>query len=233
MAIPESDRVRLTPAEVHAALAAQELHDWELLAGVLHARYATGSFAAGVALVAAVGAAADAADHHPDLDLSYPRVLVRLSSHDVGGITARDLRLARTISELAAAQGARPERAAVQALELSLDTDDLDVVAPFWAALLGYRASGDELVDPAGRGPVVWFQQRDPADRGSGEGRRQAWHPDVWVPADQVASRVEAALAAGGRLVSDAEAPSYIVLADPEGNRVCLCTSQGRGPQAG
>ncbi|MFI1760772.1 VOC family protein [Streptomyces sp. NPDC020800] len=42
-------------------------------------------------------------------------------------------------------------------------------------------------------------------------------------------TRIDAALAVGGTLVSDAEAPSFWVLADPEGNRVCLCTWQDRG----
>ncbi|MEU9987018.1 4a-hydroxytetrahydrobiopterin dehydratase [Streptomyces sp. NPDC048045] len=58
---------------------------------------------------------------------------------------------------------------------------------------------------------------------------RQRRYPDVWVDPAQVQSRVDAALAVGGTLVSDAEAPSFWVLADPEGNRVCLCTWQDRG----
>ena len=58
---------------------------------------------------------------------------------------------------------------------------------------------------------------------------RQRWHPDVWIDPAQVQSRIAAAVAAGGTLVSDAEAPSFWVLADPQGNRVCLCTWQQRG----
>jgi 4a-hydroxytetrahydrobiopterin dehydratase len=44
-------------------------------------------------------------NHHPDLDLRYPHVDVRLSSHDAGGVTDRDVKLARTISEYAADEG--------------------------------------------------------------------------------------------------------------------------------
>ena len=86
----------------------------------------------------AVGAAAEEADHHPDLTLTYGRVDVRLSSHDVGGVTARDVRLARRISELAAEAGVTAAPEGVAVVEIGLDTPDVDAVRPFWKALLGY-----------------------------------------------------------------------------------------------
>ncbi|QCU77634.1 4a-hydroxytetrahydrobiopterin dehydratase [Citricoccus sp. SGAir0253] len=95
---------RLTPAEVDAA----GLADWRHAEDTLRARFRTGSFAKGLELVNRIGAAAEAANHHPDVLLTYPAVGVTLSSHDVGGITSRDLDLARTISEQAADIGARP-----------------------------------------------------------------------------------------------------------------------------
>ena len=49
-----------------------------------------------------IGAEAERVDHHPDLDLRYAHVDVTLVSHDVGGVTRRDIRLAGTISEIAA-----------------------------------------------------------------------------------------------------------------------------------
>ena len=58
------------------------------------------SYARGALFTAAVALLAEEADHHPDLLLTYRRVEVRLSSHDAGGVTDRDLRLARKISEL-------------------------------------------------------------------------------------------------------------------------------------
>jgi 4a-hydroxytetrahydrobiopterin dehydratase len=48
------------------------------------------------------------------------------------------------------------------------------------------------------------------------------------VPRDQAEARIDAAIAAGGSLVSDAEAPSFWVLADPQGNKACICTSAER-----
>jgi len=97
MAVSDEDRRILTPEDV----AAEGLEDWELVAGVLTARFATGSFARGLALVNGVGEEAERVDHHPDVDLRYPYVDIRLVSHDVGGITQRDLRLARAVSEVA------------------------------------------------------------------------------------------------------------------------------------
>ena len=72
--------------------------------------------------------------------------------------------------------------------------------------------------------PALWFQ-----DTEDHEEPRQRFHLDVWVPPEQVQPRIDAALAAGGTLASDAEAPSFWVLADPDGNKACLCTWQDRG----
>lgn len=204
-------------------IADESLTGWANLLGRLHTRLRTGSFATGLALVDAIGAAAAEMDHHPDLDLRYGHVDVALSSHDVGGLTSRDVRLARTISSLAAAAGVELDAGAVSEVEMALDTPALDSVRPFWGAVLGVEhPSGDEVKDPAGRVPTVWFQAS------GSEEPRQHWHPDVWVDPAQVQPRIDAAVAAGGSLVSDAEAPSFWVLADPEGNQVCLCTWQDR-----
>ncbi|GHJ13223.1 MULTISPECIES: 4a-hydroxytetrahydrobiopterin dehydratase [unclassified Micromonospora] len=208
-----------------AQIADAGLDGWTYLLGALHTRIRTPDFAAGLALVAAVGAEAERVDHHPDLDLRYTFVDVRLWSHDAGGVTGRDLRLARTISALAADAGLSPSPAGLSRLEFALDSPEHAAVAPFWRAVLAWEPSGDatnEVRDPAGALPTIWFQA-------SGrEEPRQRWHPDVWVDPAAVAARIEAALAAGGTLVSDAEAPNFWMLADPDGNRVCLCTWQGR-----
>jgi 4a-hydroxytetrahydrobiopterin dehydratase len=58
--------------------------------------------------------------------------------------------------------------------------------------------------------------------------QRNRIHIDVSVPHDQAQARLEAALAAGGRLLSDAAAPAFWVLADPEGNEACITTWQAR-----
>jgi len=205
-------------------IAAEGLTGWVPLANSLRTRIRTGDFATGLALVNAIGGAAEEVNHHPDLDLRYPHVDVRLSSHDENGVTGRDVRLARAISGLAADAGLTQTGHGVSELEWALDTPSLAAVLPFWGAVLAMTTdTGDDLRDPAGTLPLIWFQE-------SGhEEPRQRWHPDVWVDPAEVQPRIDAAVAAGGTLVSDAEAPSFWVLADPEGNKVCLCTWQHRG----
>jgi 4a-hydroxytetrahydrobiopterin dehydratase len=195
---------------------------WAYLLGGLQTRIRTRDFAAGLAIVNAVGAAAEAMDHHPDLDLRYTHVDVRLTSHDVGAVTGRDLRLAQTISTIAADAGTTTECASVALLELALDSPDFGAILPFWGALLAMEINGDELRDPYGVLPAMWLQQS------GSEEPRQRWHPDLWLDPAQIQPRIDAAVAAGGTLVSDEYAPSFWVLADPQGNKVCLCTWQDR-----
>jgi 4a-hydroxytetrahydrobiopterin dehydratase len=94
------------PAEDLQPLAADDvavrsLVGWQAVDGRLRARYDTRTFAVGLALVNGIGAAAEAADHHPDIDLRYGHAVVVTWSHDVDAITARDVRLAREIDEIA------------------------------------------------------------------------------------------------------------------------------------
>ena len=202
------------------------LDDWRKLALALHARFLTGDFVTGLAFVTAVTEAAERADHHPDVTLTYPWVDLKLVSHDVSQVTQRDVDLARRISEIAREQGILAEPSAVAELELALDTADLAAVGPFWAALLtGSPDSlkGDDVVDPRGRVPLLWFQHTD-----AHEPARQRFHCDLWVPHDVAEQRIAAAVAAGGRVVDDDEAPSFVVLADPEGNKACVCTCLDR-----
>ncbi|MEE6288224.1 VOC family protein [Georgenia sp. MJ173] len=202
------------------------LADWRVLAGSLHARFRTGSFVAGLRLVTAVTELAEAANHHPDVTLTYPHVDLELLSHDVGELTQRDLDLARQISDLARSQGVEAQPAAVTALEVGLDTADSAAVGPFWAALLTGDPTGvddDEVADPGGRLPPLWFQGTEPH-----ETPRQRFHLDLWVAPEVAEGRIAAAVAAGGRVVDDSHAPSFTVLADPDGNRACVCTSLER-----
>ncbi|MFI5895086.1 VOC family protein [Actinoplanes sp. NPDC051513] len=91
------------------------------------------------------------------------------------------------------------------------DALDIPAVRPFWAAITG------------GEAPPIWFQQMD-----APRPQRNRIHLDICVPHDEVPARIEAALAAGGHLVSDTYAPAFWVLADPEGNEACITTWQGR-----
>jgi 4a-hydroxytetrahydrobiopterin dehydratase len=82
---------------------------------------------------------------------------------------------------------------------------------------------GEDLDDPHGRGPSFWFQQMD-----APRPQRNRVHVDISVPHDQAEARVAAAIAAGGHLVSDHNAPDWWTLADAEGNEVDVATLAGR-----
>lgn len=226
MTIPETDRKTMSPTDVAGEL----LDDWRYIMGALHARFATGDFATGLTLVNDIGAAAEAADHHPDVDLRYPFVSVRLSSHDVGGVTQRDVRLAREISDAAGRVSATPRPDELRVVEWALDTRAHAEVAPFWAAVLGRPApddGADALSDPDGTGLGVWFQEAPEATSSVESPPEQRWHVDVSVPVEDAERRVREAVEAGGTLVSDARAPSFWVLADAHGNQACICTAIG------
>ena len=207
-------------------LAALEgLDDWRYLLGAIHATFAAGSYPAAAQLVVAFTEAAERAVHHPDIDVRYPgRVHVVLTTHATGGVTTLDVDVAREYSAIAAAAGAMAEPHAAEAVEIALDTMDADAIRPFWAAVLGYREVGPQnLVDPRRVGPPMWFQQMDEPRT-----ERGRFHIDVTVPHDVAEQRTAAAIAAGGRLVTDRYARSWWVLADAEGNEACICTWQDR-----
>jgi 4a-hydroxytetrahydrobiopterin dehydratase len=197
--------------------------DWRVVADGACVLFRTGSFAAGVALVDVIGRLAAAADRQPDVDLRDQGVTVRLPMTEVG-LGGRDVELARRISAAARELGVPADPAAAQTVQLTIDALVGAEVMPFWRAVLGYQEVGDEdLVDPQGRGPSLWFQDMD-----GPRPQRNRIHVDVWVPHDQAQARVAAALAAGGRLVTDEHAPSWWTLADAEGNEVDVATWAGR-----
>ena len=200
---------------------------WRLLLGRLHLATDWPSFADAVAFVTAVAELAEAAEHHPEVDLRHARVHLALRTHDVGAVTPLDVDVANRISVLVHERGGRPVPGALTQVEIAIDTMDASAILPFWAAVLGYEQLDDDLiVDPQRIGPSVWFQQLD-------EPRpvRNRIHLDVTVAHDEAEARVAAALAAGGRLVSDERAPAWWVLADADGNEACVCTWQDRDPQ--
>ena len=85
----------LTEPEIAERLA--RLPGWERRGRELRRTWTFPDFRAAMAFVNRVAALADAADHHPDIDIRYSRVTLVLSTHDAGGLTARDFALAETI----------------------------------------------------------------------------------------------------------------------------------------
>jgi 4a-hydroxytetrahydrobiopterin dehydratase len=223
-------------------IAAADLADWRLLGQGLHARFRAEGFGAGARFVSAIAELGDVLGRHPRVTLGDGYVDVKLVSddavyrddegteHTVEWVTQHDVDLARTVSEIAVAQAVRADPASITTIELALDTADAARIAPMWAALLtgstdahGRGTIGDDVRDDTGRVPILWFQDTD-----EHETPRQRFHIDVWVAPEVADERIAAAVAAGGTIVDDSQAPSYTVIADQDGNRACVCTSLAR-----
>ncbi|MFD8736027.1 VOC family protein [Streptomyces sp. NPDC059618] len=210
---------------------------WRFLLGTIRTSVPVRSMAQGAEMAAcAVAACGDSADRHLCADVRAGRVVLTLQSLDQAAVTTRVIALAHRISGAVREAGSRtePETGAeaprsVQLLEIAIDALDAAAIRPFWKAVLGYAdeagADGptDPLIDPVGQGPAIWFQ---PMDQPRPD--RNRIHFDICVPHDEAPRRIDAALAAGGRLVSATRAPAFWVLADIEGNEACVTTWQGR-----
>jgi 4a-hydroxytetrahydrobiopterin dehydratase len=230
--MPDHD-ARLTRQEVSDAVSPL---GWRLLLGAVYTQVDVSSLtrAAEVAVIAAAGVGPDG-QQRLTADVRADRAVLRLVPPDEGLATGREVRLAREVSEALASHGLQTVPGLddgpglLQGLEIAIDAIDIPAVRPFWKAVTGYVDEpgpsdlSDGLVDPIGRGPAIWFQQMD-----APRPQRNRIHLDVDVPHEAAEARVRAAVAAGGTLLSDARAPAFWVLADPEGNEACICTWQGR-----
>jgi 4a-hydroxytetrahydrobiopterin dehydratase len=217
-----------------AASAAVDAAGWRLVFTGFAASVPVGrlSEAIDVAALAVAAAGADA-DEHLRVDLRADRVELVVQTRRANGVTVRDAEIANTITAeldgcgfaLAAPTGpGRP----VQLIEFAIDALDIAAIRPFWKAVLGYvdePGAGPEgpLVDPAGQLPSLWFQQMD-----APRPQRNRIHFDLDVAHDEAEPRLAAALEAGGVLVNADNARSWWVLADVEGNEICICTWQDR-----
>ncbi len=205
---------------------------WRLVLGAIHAQVRVRTLAEAAEVATLSAAACADTPGHLQLDLRADRALLRLQSEVDGSVTEQDLELARRLTAvlLAADHQLQTGDAALHAFEIAIDALDIAAVRPFWKAVTGYRDArsttdlNQGLLDPAGRGPAIWFQQMDLPRHGT----RNRIHLDVDVPHDVAAARIAAALSAGGVMLSDHAAPAFWVLADAEGNEACVCTWQGR-----
>jgi 4a-hydroxytetrahydrobiopterin dehydratase len=210
---------------------------WRFVLGVARTSVRVRSMPEALEVAArAVDAAGPDADDHLRVDVRRDRVILTLQTSTTASITPLDIDLAERISAVVDELELRTDpdvgvgaTRSLQMLEIAIDAIDIASIRPFWAAALGYvdepGRSGpeDPIVDPHGQGPAVWFQQMD-----APRPQRNRIHLDISVPHDEAAHRIDAAIAAGGTLLSDAYAPAFWVLADAEGNEACITTWQGR-----
>jgi len=143
-------------------------------------------------------------------------VIVRIPDRDWSGIPAGAAAFAAEVSRAAAEHGLRADPSVVQAIGVYVAQHSAADVRPFFLAALGYEPLGDtDAVDPLRVGPQLAFNPI--AGDVPGRGRT---HFDVFVPADQAPARVAAAVAAGGRLVDDTNAPAWWTVASPDNHGV-------------
>jgi 4a-hydroxytetrahydrobiopterin dehydratase len=218
---------QITPKQFHEA---DGVADWRVVGDGACAYFRTGSLAAGARLVHAISELPGVESHRPDIDVRGDGVTVRLITYtdDYFGMSRRDVELARRISAAARTLGLSADPTAVQSVLVIPGASAPATVMPFWRAVLGYEPRRDspaeDLVDPRTRGPAFWLERmKEPRPDGGG-----AIHVAVWVPPEQAEARIRAALAAGGRMVRDAFAPSWWTLADAAGNEADIATTKGR-----
>ena len=197
-------------------LGAEGVDDWVVLHGGATAVFRVGSLVEGARLAEAVASVAGD-DPGIVLTVASDRLTVRLT-RDLWQLETRHVDVARAVSAVVSTHGARADRRAVQEVQLAIAAQPDAIAVGFWRSVLGYAPMADDNgVDPLGHGSTVWMQELDPE-----KALRHAMHVDVSVAREQAQQRLEAALAAGGRIVDDSEAPRWWVLADPAGNRVCI-----------
>jgi 4a-hydroxytetrahydrobiopterin dehydratase len=210
---------------------------WRHILGALMTYVPTGSLNEAADLTARLTAfLGDVSGHRFRIDLRADRVIMTIESGSTTLVARRDIELAQRISSfvgtlgMATEPGVNGERLRpVQAVEIGIDAMNIAAIRPFWMAVMGYADEfdpgdpQDALVDPLYQGPAIWFQQMDEP-----RPQRNRIHFDVVVPHDEAKRRIDAAIAAGGTVTYEAEAPAFWVLADPEGNEACVCTWQGR-----
>jgi 4a-hydroxytetrahydrobiopterin dehydratase len=93
----------LTPEQARTKLAG--LPGWELADNAITRTFKFTDFAEAIAFVVRLGFAAEAADHHPDIDIRYKRVTLSYSTHSEGGLTEKDFTGAESATKLAGGAG--------------------------------------------------------------------------------------------------------------------------------
>ncbi|WP_374314343.1 VOC family protein [Microbacterium sp.] len=202
----------ISAAEFHRAAG---VADWRVTETGPQAVFLATSLAHAASLVAPIVDAAERFGVLPDVDVRPEAVVVGVPGWP-GGIPAGAPAFAAAVSVEAASLRLTADPSRTQAIGIYVAQHSEADARPFFLAALGYEPLGDtDAADPLRRGPQLAFNPIT----GDAPARGRT-HFDVFVPADQAQARVDAALAAGGRLVDDAHAPAWWSLASPENHGV-------------
>jgi len=207
----------ISAAEFHRA---RGVSDWRVTATGPQAVFAAVSLAHAANLAAPVVAAAERFGVLPDIDVRPEAVVVRVPYRGPDAIPAAATEFAAAVSRAASDLLLTAVPSLVQSIGIYVAQHSRADVRPFFTAALGYDDFGEtDAVDPLRCGPQLAFNPiaGDPPARGR-------THFDVFVPADQARARVDAALAAGGRLADDSHAPDWWSLASPDNHGVDIAS---------
>jgi 4a-hydroxytetrahydrobiopterin dehydratase len=212
---------------------APDLEDWVVLHGGPTAVFRLASLSAAARLAHDI-AEVPGLGERTALTLTGTQLTVRLT-REMWGVEDEHIPLARAISKVAREHSATADRSAVQEIQVAVAAKPDAIDLNFWRAVLGYvPVAPDNGIDPLGHGSTVWMQDLPP-EKPLGH----AMHIDVSVARSQIQARLDAALAAGGRVVDASSAPGAYILADRSGNKVCIAAwpdgaptpeSDGEGP---
>lgn len=198
-------------------LAADDLGDWVVLHGGPTAVFQTKTLSDSAALAQLIAQLPGLDGTNAHLSILTNSLTVRLT-REVSNTESEHIEIARQISEIAMSVGAVADPSKVQEVQFAIAAKPDAIDIGFWRAVLGYQPMLDDAgIDPIGVSSNVWMQDLDP-----NKPLRHAMHIDVSVSKEHAQSRVDAAVKAGGTIVESSEAPSWWVLADRSGNKVCV-----------
>jgi len=207
----------ISPAEFHRA---PGVSDWRVTGTGPQTVFTATSLSHAASLITPVVAAAERYGILPDVDVRPEGVVVRVPYRSPEGIPAAAAEFAAAVSGAAAELQLTADPSLAQSIGIYVAQHSQADVRPFFTAALGYEPFGDtDAVDPLRCGPQLAFNPIT----GDSPARGRT-HFDVFVPADQARARVDAALAAGGRLVDESYAPAWWSLASPDNHGVDIAS---------
>ncbi|HEX6682702.1 MAG TPA: VOC family protein [Candidatus Limnocylindrales bacterium] len=206
-----------------------ETADWQTLFGAM-AYYPVDSPLRAGALVSAVAGLADDAGLPLMVDVRPDGVTIDSGKDqwedEEGSATSRFVDLAGRVQTAARDLGLSADLTRPRFVQLGIDAVDVPAVRAFWASVLGYeydpRTFLTDIYDPRRLNPVLFFQQMDASDAERRQHRNRI-HFELFVPHDHAQARIDAAVAAGGRIVAEI-APNRRTLVDPDGNELDIVT---------
>jgi 4a-hydroxytetrahydrobiopterin dehydratase len=198
-------------------LQAEGLEDWVVLHGGPSAVFLTSSLIEAADLARAVAQLPGLDGTNVQLSIVSNRLTVRLTL-EIWKIEQEHITLAKEISSIAKSLGAVAEPNQVQEVQFAIAAKKDAIDLNFWRAVLGYDPMlDDNAIDPLGVSSTVWMQELEESKT-----LRHAMHIDVSLSKESAQARVDAAVAAGGIVVDGSHAPSWWILADRSGNKVCV-----------